>query len=84
MGDLLSLNDAVRFRIPRLRMPHWSSPRDYIRIEITEDGELGPRFQLYSTSLSILGVKTPQVFTWASTLFDPDRKIYLPYLGDGA
>lgn len=82
MTDLLSLNDAVRFRIPRLRMPHWSSPRDYIRIEITEDGELGPRFQLYSPALSTLGISNPQIVTWESTEFDPNKKVYLPYLGD--
>ena len=82
MTDLLSLNDAVRFRIPRLRLPHWSNPRDYIRIEITEDGELGCRFQLYSHALSYLGVSNPQIVTWASVEADPDLRVYLPYLGD--
>lgn len=83
MTDLLSLNDAVKFHIPRLRLPHWSNPRDYIRIEITEDGELGSRFQLYSDALSYLGASNPQIITWDSVEIDPDRKLYLPYLGEG-
>jgi hypothetical protein len=79
-SNLLSLNDAVKFRITRLRLPHWSNPRDYIRIEITEDGELGPRLHLYSPALSTLGTPNPLVIAWASIEIDPDRKIYLPHM----
>ena len=82
MTDLLSLNDAVKFRVTRLRMPRWSNPRDYIRIEITEDGELGPRFQLYSPGITSLGKRNPLVIQWAEVGIDPDRRVYLPYLGD--
>ena len=82
MTDLLSLNDAVKFRIPRLRLPHWSNPRDYIRIDITEDGELGPWFHLYSPGHASLGQKNPLPVLWSVVGIDPDRKVYLPYLGD--
>lgn len=79
MSGLLSLRDAVRFRITRLRLPHWSSQSDYIRIEITEDGELGPQFQLYSDALPFLGKSNPMVISWASVEVKPDDKIYLEH-----
>lgn len=82
MTDLLSLNDAVKFHIPRLRMPHWSNPKDYIRIEITEDGEIGPWFHLYSPGNRSLGKPNPWPVLWALVEVDLDRKVYLPYLGD--
>lgn len=81
-GDLLSLNEAVSLGITRLRLPHWRGGRDYIRIEITASGELGPRFQLYSPALARLVGQNPTVWDWAATEIDPDRRQYVPHRGN--
>lgn len=80
---LISLNEAAACGIERVRLGHWTEPGDYIRIQIL-DGELGPKFQLYSRFFPSMGIPNPAVFSWEAVGARPDDRLYRPYEGGEA
>ena len=44
---LISINEALKLGIPRLRKPIWANPLDHIKIDIF-DGRIGPWIHLYA------------------------------------
>lgn len=45
---MISLNEAVKNGISRLRRPEWANREDYIEIDLLGDGLHGPWVHLYS------------------------------------
>lgn len=78
--DLISMRDAAKLGVERIRVPNWASPLDHIKIDIIEGGELGPWVHLYSPVNKWLNVRDPIDIIWALG-GDADRKSFAPYTG---
>lgn len=80
MTKLISINDAVKLGIERLRKPTWIEPVDHIKIDII-DGQLGPRIHSFSPDNKIFNGKDPiDIFT-ITDRFRPDDKAFVAYDG---
>lgn len=81
--ELISANEAARRGIERLRQPNWISPYDHIKIDILEDGTLGPWLHLFSPQNTLLVGHDPHSMLWALSpgTIDNDKKCLLPYSG---
>lgn len=77
MSDLISINDAGKAGITRLRLDHWTDPEDHIEIHITVSGELGPWIKFWSPTLERIGMKNP--YEVIISEFDCDEKCWRPY-----
>lgn len=44
----MTLTEAARAGIERVRLPHWANPGDYIKIDILDGEHLGPWAHLYA------------------------------------
>lgn len=78
--DLISINDAIKTGITRLRLDHWANPEDHIEIYITDfkgEPRSGPWVKLWSPTLEPLGMENPhEIFI---TEFNCDEKCWRPY-----
>lgn len=80
MAELISIVEAAKRGICRLREPQWANARDYLKIDII-DGVPGPWAHLYSPANEIVGNKNPHSFVWA--LFpNSDVASFYPYEGE--
>lgn len=81
MTDLISINDAIKIGVTKLRLDHWADPKDHIEIHITVNGELGPWVKFWSPTLEHIGMKNPHEAL--ITEFNCDEKCWSKYETDG-
>ena len=43
----MTLKEALKNRIPRVRLPHWANPDSYLRLPLLSGGYVGPWAELY-------------------------------------
>ena len=72
----MTLNEAARSGVSRVRDPQWANPGDYLKVHLikNEDGTFhhGPWLNLYSPLQSVMGVPTPQSLLFTSVNWDED------------
>lgn len=56
--ELISINEAAKRGIDKLRQPIWASPEDYLKIDII-DGKAGPWGHFYSPLNKMTNGKNP-------------------------
>ena len=78
MDRLISVNDARRGGVTKLRLDHWANPADHIEIYLTDARELGPWVKLWSPTNEAIGEKNPQQFL-ITMLGDLDAKSWRQY-----
>lgn len=77
-GNLLSIHEAARKGITKLRLPKWVNPMDHIEITILERGNIGPWIKLWSPiNKPVMQTTDPQ--SLLITIFDLDEKSYEPF-----
>lgn len=84
MTDLISINEAVKMGITKLRSDHWANPEDHIEIYITEfkgEPHPGPWVKFWSPTLEHIGMKNPHEAL--ITEFNCDEKCWSKYETDG-
>ena len=62
MDELISINQAVKKGITKLRMDHWANSQDHIELYIDRTGYLGPWVKLWSPINELIGQENPQTF----------------------
>ncbi len=80
MTDLITIPEAAKQGISKLRAPHWANPRDHIEIHITRDGGIGPWVALWSEMNGPCGQDNPHKLL--VTEFTPWKAEWLPYTPD--
>ncbi|MBU1173501.1 MAG: hypothetical protein KKD44_28370 [Proteobacteria bacterium] len=78
MTDLISINEATKNGIDRLRLPVWSMAEDHIKIDII-DKKPGPWVHLFSPANTWCNGRDP--VNILITEMDPTKKEYLKYEG---
>jgi len=78
MTDLISINDAVRDGISKLRMDNWANAEDHIELYLIEGLEAGPWVKLWSPANEICGNENPHRIM-ITMLGDYDAKCWRPY-----
>lgn len=74
----ISINEAVKLGVPRLRKPNWANPLDHLKIDII-DGQIGPWLHLYAPfNISINGRDPVDMLALShrEALDTPEFKIY--------
>lgn len=56
---LVSIREAAKRGINKIRLDKWANPDDYMEFDII-DGEPGPWFRLFSPTNEIIGAPNPQ------------------------
>lgn len=56
----MTLEEAAKKRIERVRLDIWSNKNDYLKLTIIDE-KLGPILKLYSPTNKIIGEKNPQL-----------------------
>lgn len=72
----LSLRQAARSNITRLRLPNWVNNADYVEID-TMGGEIVGWIKLYSPLNESIGVENPKKLPLF--FFDLDKEEWLPW-----
>ena len=81
MADLVSITEAAKRGIVKLRLDRWANPEDHIKINASPDGTLGPWVRLYSPANEILGQANPQEFLiWH--IGDLNEAVWRPFGGN--
>lgn len=80
MTELISINDAVKLGIERIRKPMWSDPFDHVKIDII-DGQLGPWIHLFCPNNKLFNGTDPVNLPSMNGRFGFDDKDYVPYDG---
>ncbi len=79
---LISINQAVKQGIDKIRLPIWSNADDYLKIDLikTASGDicLGPWFHLFSPVSELVGLSNPHDIL--SLNFDLDEEVFEPYV----
>lgn len=80
MTELISINDAVKLGIERLRYPTWTEPVDHLKIDII-DGQLGPLIHWFSPENKMFIGEDPIVTPTITDRSFLDDKDFVPYDG---
>lgn len=56
---LISIRQAAKAGVLRLREPKWTNRMDHIKIDVLQGGEPGPWLRLYSPTNKVLGNDDP-------------------------
>ena len=80
MTELISINDAVKLGIERIRKPIWADQFDHVKIDII-DGQLGPWIHLFSPENKMFNGKDPIDIPTITDRFLADDKDFVPYDG---
>jgi hypothetical protein len=77
----MTLGEAARLGISRVRLPRWSNPLDYLKLDIVQmpDGHytFGPWVHLYAPIQSVIGEPTPQdIPAWGREMSVSEWEIY--------
>lgn len=78
MSNLISINEAAKAGIERVRKPAWAQPEDHLKIDIF-DGKPGPWIHLYAPFNKECNGRDPVNILIIE--FDCDAKDYIPYKG---
>lgn len=81
--SLISIAEAAKRGIERVRDPSWSNPLDHIKIDIVE-GEIGPWLHLYAPFNRVCSKRDPVTFMWAIGPLKTDITVpnVVPYEGE--
>lgn len=76
----MTISEAAKAGIRRLRRPRWADPVAYVRLDLVGEGNRGPWMNLYDRATqNVCGVSTPQkVFSFESRLISD----YVEYTGE--
>ena len=78
--ELISLNEAKKRGITKVRMPIWANKKDHIEFHIDkETGAFGPWAKLWSPVNEVIGAENPQTFI-VTMMGDLDMEIWQPYV----
>lgn len=77
--QLISIAEAAKQGVERIRMPRWSTPEDHLKIDII-NGDPGPWVRLYGPFNNVCNGTDP-VTLFGFDMVDYDEKIFLPYEG---
>lgn len=82
MTEHISINEAIKTGVTKLRLDNWADPADHIEIYIADQikGWTGPWVKFWSPTLEHTGQKNPQELL-ITTVGDPDDKCWTPYRG---
>ena len=80
MVEHISINEAVKTGVTKLRLDHWTDSKDHIEIHIADQikGWVGPWVKFWSPTLEHIGRENP--YETLITEFDADDKCWSPYL----
>ena len=82
MTEHISINEAIKTGVTKLRLDHWANPDDHIEIHIVDKikGWIGPWVKLWSPiNEPILKQENPQKML-ITTIGDLNDKCWSPYL----
>lgn len=81
MAEHISINEAIRTGVTKLRLDRWACPEDHIEIYIADQvkGWSGPWVKLWSPTNELIGQKNPQEML-ITMIGDLDDKCWSPYL----
>lgn len=73
MTELISINEAMRRGLTKLRLDKWSNPQDHIELQKLDAGNYGPWVKLWSPTAAVCGYPNPQklIITMLGDLDDP-------------
>jgi hypothetical protein len=76
----VTINEALQQRVPRVRLPHWASPRCYLRLPLLKDGMHGPWAELYDDDCQehLLKIRPG---SQRVPMFGESEQTYEPYTG---
>lgn len=77
MTEHISINEAIKTGVTKLRRDNWADPADHIEIHITDQGWPEPWIKLWSPTLEYVGMKNPHKLI--ITEFNCDDKCWTPY-----
>ena len=72
---LVSIRQAAKAGVLRLREPKWANKMDHIKIDVLQGGEPGPWIRLYSPTNKGLGNDDPMMVL-GLMLGEPGRPVY--------
>lgn len=75
---MISIKDAAKQGIARIRKPVWADPLDHIKIDILSDGTPGPWAHLYAPFNKACNGRDPVDML---LMLDYEIREYLPYEG---
>lgn len=79
-ADNISINQAVKLGIDRLRAPIWVDEYDHLKIDIFPDGTHGMWIKLYAPFNKVCNGRDPVPTLWG-TIIDVDEPCYEKYTG---
>lgn len=84
MSEHISINEAAKIGVTRLRLDNWAEPTDHIEIHITDKikGWIGPWVKFWSPTLEHLGMTNP--YKTLIIEFDANDKCWTPYQGSSS
>lgn len=77
----ISIREAAAQKIDRIRQPHWANPLDHLKIDVLEDGTIGPWMHLYAPINATAHGHDPVDLLWPMLKVDLDAQLYEPYTG---
>ena len=77
--SLISLVEAAAKGIERVRRPCWSDSFDHLKIDITQEGQLGPWLHLYCPVNKSLNGRDP--YDFVPSAVDIHQQWFEPYKG---
>lgn len=77
---MISINDAARLGIERIRKPIWANRFDHVKLDFF-DGQLGPWVHLWAPFNTECNGRDPVDLLWAFNPFDTATPEYVPYEG---
>ncbi len=78
MSELISMREAAKRGIERIRRPIWADKMDHLKLTIV-DGNLGPWIKLYAPFNQECNGRDPVEMLIVQA--DPDKAAYVPYEG---
>jgi hypothetical protein len=76
----MTLNDAIKQRIPRMRNPIWANPNAYLRMPLLSNNNCGPWMELYDdvTQEHVLEIRpgSQHVMAMGEHMYLDDFEIY--------
>lgn len=78
---LLSIRQAARLGIDRLRQPNWVNPLDHVKIDLQPNGLFGPWAHLYAPFNIHCNGRDPVDMLMIAGQFDLDAEGLEPYKG---
>lgn len=79
--EQLSVREAARRGVERVRDPRWSHPMDHLRIDLMGDGKMGPWLHLYSPFNGVVNQRDPVDLLVLAGTINLDNRCLTAYAG---